>query len=926
MSAVYAEGSVGYSALGAFEQADNPPGENGELVRTYTEPGSSFDFYDPLKGLYFNSTERHTKAYTNGDFHNYNIVDGAVERSESDVLSEKSYENIHLLPAQSSGYAASSHDFKESISVNYDKIRYYEGGLGSFDTEYSGSTIASKAVAYVLDVGLIPLEKIRDSSGGVIDTEYRGKFLFMGEEYYARNIQGFNMLFLTRGEIIENVTSSVFSRSYDGYRFRLNSIERSDSGQILNITVDAELPDNTIEYVQPMGSEPAIVGDVQLMVVDSHDAGGGGVDLMAYYLPSMIVLEDGKDVVIGVETKQYWKVTMNHVNVVDVKASIPEYSSAATGELLANITVEYRHQKELVEGGTLDFPISYKISFLGARKGNFLPAVCSPQNDIYIRREGKDRAKIGFTADNGQRYDDVFIDQGGRDGFSRGDMFLAGGLLYQYDEAHEPSDDPLSLSVTLKDLLNGGEKTFSLQAIASEDILRMRTYPFEDSSGNTQEIIFHPDTVREDSDVYIGNGPTGSILFSGGQIFLVYNSRSDVPLDYTNAVGLLQREPIGVDQKTIGEFSRFSEGTNLKLSVVNEDVTNLVPERKIDEADDRLIQVQDSEGEYLVIDFFDQSFNDSSDTYYSEGVWASGIPLDSTDPWTVPRTGDSDYSHRWDSEKDTLVMLPERGVSANIDYGGAREIQSVRICAPSERISPTIFVGKEELHELDFPDTTTTTTTTSTTIVGPPRPQPIPHIMEVGGRLFDRFGNPLNGEYKITFRLYDSANSAKPSWNEIYDGGNLVTVIDGRFNVRLGSKKPIDTPFMGDTWLGIEVESDGEMIPRRQLASVPYSFRCESADRLDPQCPEDMADMGDFCIDKRQQASNTYYNHILECRLKGKKMCTTEQFYVACKTSSGLEDLNGRELLADRLIVYNPGCDVSHTGGISNDAPSRCCI
>ncbi len=89
----------------------------------------------------------------------------------------------------------------------------------------------------------------------------------------------------------------------------------------------------------------------------------------------------------------------------------------------------------------------------------------------------------------------------------------------------------------------------------------------------------------------------------------------------------------------------------------------------------------------------------------------------------------------------------------------------------------------------------------------------------VQGRLTDASGNPLDGSFSITFRLYD-----------VYTGGtalcsdtNTVKVSNGLFSTEVwgncaGSIKG------AQLYLSIEVESNGEMDPRQPIFAVPYAW------------------------------------------------------------------------------------------------------
>jgi len=106
----------------------------------------------------------------------------------------------------------------------------------------------------------------------------------------------------------------------------------------------------------------------------------------------------------------------------------------------------------------------------------------------------------------------------------------------------------------------------------------------------------------------------------------------------------------------------------------------------------------------------------------------------------------------------------------------------------------------------------------------------IPHIMNYQGRITDSSGNPVSdGNYQITFRIYDLATGGTPLWEET----DTVSVQKGLFNIVLGSKIPINLSFNKDYWLGIQVENDQEMTPRHKLTSVGYGFKTENSDMVD---------------------------------------------------------------------------------------------
>ena len=93
------------------------------------------------------------------------------------------------------------------------------------------------------------------------------------------------------------------------------------------------------------------------------------------------------------------------------------------------------------------------------------------------------------------------------------------------------------------------------------------------------------------------------------------------------------------------------------------------------------------------------------------------------------------------------------------------------------------------------------------------------------GRLADSSGDPVTTSgVGMQFRLYNTDTGGSPLWEETHAA---VPVEDGLFHVLLGSTNPIPVSLLANNntlWLGITVGSDSEMVPREQIASVPYAM------------------------------------------------------------------------------------------------------
>ncbi len=103
----------------------------------------------------------------------------------------------------------------------------------------------------------------------------------------------------------------------------------------------------------------------------------------------------------------------------------------------------------------------------------------------------------------------------------------------------------------------------------------------------------------------------------------------------------------------------------------------------------------------------------------------------------------------------------------------------------------------------------------------------IPKLINYQGMLTDNSDEPLDGDFNITFRIYNASSGGTMRWDETHSS---VPVTDGLFNVILGSQSGgIDLDFSEEYWLEIQVEND-TMPERLQFTSVGYAYRAMVAD------------------------------------------------------------------------------------------------
>jgi hypothetical protein len=107
----------------------------------------------------------------------------------------------------------------------------------------------------------------------------------------------------------------------------------------------------------------------------------------------------------------------------------------------------------------------------------------------------------------------------------------------------------------------------------------------------------------------------------------------------------------------------------------------------------------------------------------------------------------------------------------------------------------------------------------------------VPEFMNYQGVLREGSGVPVpDGTYALTFRLYDVQTGGLALWTE----AQTTDVVDGMINVKLGKTIPLsglefDVPY----WLGIAVGVEAELVPRIELATVPYAGRAAVANHCD---------------------------------------------------------------------------------------------
>ena len=676
---VGAEGSasgqvtIGVSAIGA----------TGKFKQDYGVAMND-SFYNENQGLTFNTG---SETYERGEFISYSLACDTQERSEAGVLKEGEYTNIHCLFCQTlclSSLENPSHEMAESIIVDYSGMQWYEAGIGKDDAEKLELKIDTKKITYVVDAGEVPISsQIKDSFNDTIDFEWRGKMLLFGEEYYVKDVKGTDKIYLAKGAVLDDISSEGYTAEYMGYKFKIDHLIYSAEYQVAGILLDVEKPDGTVVQTQISKMANGIVDDIEISGVYAEEADQvASASIMVYDTTTNVVLEDGKDIELGGEVKKYWRVDFSS-RAVATSNDVTEYDGG-TGTVLENITVQYRHSIELEEGESLNFPSTYKLTFDGFRSNDFrtVPVSGEGEGNVKIEKDGLYQLLISFSDDGGNRWDNIRMDQGP---FSKGDRFILGGKVYEYDDAEEKTTTGGNdyIKLTFKDLVDGGKENFNVNPVTTPAIFYINTSAFEEKAENDDAIKIETDTNANDTDVFIGRESVSSItngmpvLYDSGDIYFVVSDNAS----------LLNNTPIGVNATQVGTITKFqaNDVASLQISVQNEvgtDINDGTFARS--DTDDTLVVVKNNrDGEYAVIDMYDRDYDDSVNTYYGESLG-------------VDTSIDNDPVKRISRDTDTLVIFPMGGHRINIDWGADYSIDAVEILHPQEAVAATTFIGTSQ--------------------------------------------------------------------------------------------------------------------------------------------------------------------------------------------------------------------------------------
>ena len=730
-------------------------GAIGDYVQdtTITEPTA--DFYDADKGLYFQGD----KTYEKGDFTSYTLSCDKSTRTEAGLLMEGSYTNIHCLFCHNLCLEAlenPAHDMKEKIMINSSKIFYYEDGINDDSSEALKMALKKGAVSYQVETDYIPMKRIskdpaKSSCVGddcYIDFEYRGKMILFGEEYYVKDIDGNDKIYLAKAKVLDDVTSEGFTAEYQGYKFKVDHLIYAAEYTVAGILLDVQKPDGTIVQVQISKMANGVVDNMELSGVYAEEAAAlQTASIIVYDLSSQVLLQDGEDLEIGGQVKTDWEVsfaTVDYCKSSDEASdgtsndcSISEYDDMDTNmqeALLKSVTVSYNHDLDgdeaLEKDESLNFPNNFRITFKGYLTNKYKESDMSGQTNGNIKLERGDnnyQATISLTGEDDNAYSKVRLDEGP---FKKNDKFMLGGTIYTY-ETYEKQDNndgttDDTFDITLdpqirgnrekikdlqrycndKDKATGSDATYTHLNCSDIPDLKLRELALTQALKTDASAPITSSDYDKDKEltldasklfiqkgaIALGGGKSLDLLFYDGDNSILFTTNADY-----NAVTQTLTDPfLYINGDMVGTFDDFQvNGYNLGFKVVNEgDLTsdpNFVSYNvskdinKDGDDDDTLFVFQVADGN-VVADMSDRMYNKDIDSDFRTDIYLR------TNEVLTRDTSDIEIHE----DTDTMLMVPNGGDTFTLDWGTDNRLDSLVLAHPQEKVDSTYFIGTVE--------------------------------------------------------------------------------------------------------------------------------------------------------------------------------------------------------------------------------------
>ena len=415
-----------------------------------------------LNGNFYTSDaqmlENGTTTYREGSLKNYNIGCQIEKTVANFPLKVKNCNELCYLCydiCQETKHP--DHEMAESITVDGQQVFYYEDGLGcESKAESLKMKLKCKALTYTVDLGGIPVSSIVSGGDKLIDSDYRGKILFMGSNDYFVNALSKTSITLAKSEKLQISSAGYIEPTLpqlQGYKFKLLRTIQSN-GKDAGVVMEIEKPDGTTVQATASKQAGASLGtDAKghKIEIQAFQVMGNEASIIAYDMNTVYKLEKNKK-------KDGWLVDIvskKCKNLPDAgDMGYDEDGSKKGVECLTQIILTQEDEQILNVGDTVYFPTkAIKFSFEGFKDTDFGDVKCSGGDDkIKIETSDNYKVLLSFTTKEGQRINNVRLDEGP---YNSGDMFLIGSTVYEFVDAGTETKDGIDqMKIEIKDISN----------------------------------------------------------------------------------------------------------------------------------------------------------------------------------------------------------------------------------------------------------------------------------------------------------------------------------------------------------------------------------------------------------------------------------------------------------------------------------------
>ncbi|MDI6730095.1 MAG: S-layer protein [Candidatus Altarchaeum sp.] len=587
------------------------------------------------------------------------------------------------------------HEMAESISVDGQQVFYYEDGLGCNSKKESlKMKLKCKAITYTVDLGGIPVSSITRNDK-LIDSDYRGKVLFMGSNDYFVNALSKTSITLAKGEKLRISSAGAVEPTLpqlQGYKFKLLRTIQSN-GKDAGVVIEIEKPDGTSVQATASKQAGASLGtDAKghKIQIQAYQVMGNEASIIAYDMSTVYKLEKNKKKdgwLVDIISKKCRSLSNAGVTGYD------EDSSTKGVDCLTQMILTQEDEQILNVGDTIYFPTkAIKFSFEGFKDTDFGDVKCSGGDDkIKIETNDNYKVLLSFTTKEGQRINNVRLDEGP---YNSDDMFLIGDTVYQFVGAETETKDGIDqMKINIKDISNA----------INLDPIYIPTKNPNGFPGFTYKDFNKYDSGRDSAcptcDTYnktisLGTGAqTQNVMLylKGSKLWLDKNNDKNLSLNTIN-LNDIQNDDCSARLWTADESK--GEGNNSD-----------------DNSDDSLILFKGCLTDTTYIDLYDTDRKARGDaggnkdykttvkirlegTQGQTPVPQSNASLVCYDAALAPQFATSGVLRCNDDTQ--LWSLNGADIFTVTNYGSDKQVKEVEICHPTKQSFMTYFIGKEK--------------------------------------------------------------------------------------------------------------------------------------------------------------------------------------------------------------------------------------